>query len=387
MRRALLFALVVATAIVPSGAEAQAKSPKVASHPVTFTVQNVNRSLIPCTPGGGTYKLRGHATGPASALSTASRKKRRAKKSAVTLYLHGLGLGEWFWRFEGESSRGLPPGVPAPAATAPVISGYDYAQAQAKRGHVSVTIDRLGYGASDYVDGNKICLGSHADMAHQVVQALKSGSYTVTGGSPARYKTVALAGHSIGGQIAMAEAYSFRDVSDLIVASFSFANLPRAQLALGPTRDTCLRGGEPPFVAPPNVTLPLGPPPAGYAPYGTGTPADFQDIMLHSATPQVRDAATSLRSKDPCGDIASIIAALLQQRALLPKVKVPVLIVCGTKDALYNGLACKMLGERFTRSRSVKVELVRNAAHAITVERPAATFGRKISRWLKRRGL
>jgi pimeloyl-ACP methyl ester carboxylesterase len=372
--------------ILPVG-QAQAKAPKVASVPVTFTVQNVNRSLIPCSPGGGTYKIRGHVAGPASLVAKSSRKKRRAKKPAATLYVHGLGLGEWFWRFEGESSRGLPPGVPAPSVTPPVISGYDYAKTQARRGHVSVTIDRLGYGASDYLDGIKVCLGSQADIAHQVVQALKSGSYEVSGGGPVRYKTVAIAGHSIGGAIAMAEAYSFRDVSDLIVASFSFQNQPRAQLALGPTRDTCLRGGDPPFVAPPGVVLPLGPPPAGYAPYGTGAPADFQDIMLHSATPQVRDAATNLRSKDPCGDINSIIPALLQQRALLPKIKVPVLIICGTRDALYTGLACKVQGERFTRSRSVTVELVRNAAHAITVERPAATFARKVGRWLKRRGL
>jgi pimeloyl-ACP methyl ester carboxylesterase len=267
----------------------------------------------------------------------------------------------------------------------PVISGYDYAQAQAKRGHVSVTIDRLGYGASDYLDGIKICLGSQADIAHQVVQALRAGSYEVTGGKPVRYKRVAIAGHSIGGQIAMAEAYSFGDVDALIVASFSFANLPRAQLALGPTRDTCLRGGDQPFVPPPGVQLPLGPPPAGYAPYGTGAPADFQEIMFHSATQQVKDVATNLRSKDPCGDINSIVPALLQQRALLPKIKVPVLVICGTKDALYNALACKMQGERFTRSRSVTVQLVRNAAHAITLERPAATFRRKVARWLARR--
>jgi pimeloyl-ACP methyl ester carboxylesterase len=386
MRRAVLLALAV-TAIAPLGGEAQAKAVKVSSFPVTFTVQNVNRSAIPCSPGGGTYKIRGHVTGPSSALAKSSRKKRRrASKPAATLYLHGLGFGEWFWRFQNQSSGGLPPGVTAPPAAVAPIPGYDYAQAQAKAGHVSVTIDRLGYGASDYLDGIKVCLGSQADIAHQVVQALRAGTYEVRGGKALRYKHVALAGHSIGGQLAMAEAYSFKDVDALIVMSFSFANLPRAQLALGPTRDACLRGGEQPFVPPPNTTLPLGPPPVGYAPFGTGTPADFQDIMFHSATRQVKDEATKLRSKDPCGDINSIVPALLQQRALLPKIKVPVLVICGTNDALYNSLACKMQGERFTRSRSVKVELVRNAAHAITLERPAAKFRRKVSRWLSKRG-
>src|SRR5207249_4949034 len=103
-------------------------------------------------------------------------------------------------------------------------------------------------------------------------------------------KKVAIAGHSIGAEIAMIEAYSFKDVDGLVVASFSFQNLPRAQVALGPTRDACLAGGEP---AEPGS-------PTGYAYFGQPTAADFAAIMFRATPPAF---VVPLRNRDPCGDI------------------------------------------------------------------------------------
>ena len=171
-------ALVAAIGAIP--AVASARGPKVASRAVTFTVQNTDRSKLACTTDGASYQIAGHLTGPQSALAAASRRR----KPAATLYLHGLGFGEWFWNFAA-------------------VPGYNYAVAQAKAGHVSVTIDRLGYGASGHPDGNKICIGGQADVAHQVVQALRKGTYSVASGKVVRFKRIALAGHSAGSEIAM----------------------------------------------------------------------------------------------------------------------------------------------------------------------------------------
>ena len=371
MRRGVLLALALSTAFLPC-AVAQAKAPKITSLAVTFTVQNVNRSQVPCATDGATYNILGHVTGPQSKLVGSSRKKRRSGRVA-TLYLHGLGLGEWFWNLRNQLQPGGEPSGPRPGT---LIKGYDYATALAKLGHTSVTIDRLGYGASGHPDGRRSCLGGQADVAHQVVQALKSGSYAVIGGNPVRFKRVALAGHSIGGEIAMIEAYSFRDVAALIDVSFSAQNQPRAQVALGPTRDTCLAGGEPVFQT--------GPP--GYAYYGSPPVSDFKAIMFHSAPRVVTDAAGVLRNRDPCGDTDSIVPALLQQRVQVAKITVPVLVICGTRDVLFSTLGCKIQSERFTRSSRVTFQTVRNAGHAIALEAPKATFRRKVARWLERLG-
>src|SRR4051794_66252 len=90
-------ALAALLAAVPAAdAKRQTKRP-VKSVAVTFTVHNTNTSKFPCASDGATYQVKGHLTGPASALASASKKKRRAK--GVTLYLHGLGVAEWLWYF------------------------------------------------------------------------------------------------------------------------------------------------------------------------------------------------------------------------------------------------------------------------------------------------
>jgi pimeloyl-ACP methyl ester carboxylesterase len=349
---ALATALAVAAFAVP---QASARSRATASKAVTFSVQNLNRSKLACGTDGATYQVKGHLVGPRSAIASSSRSRKRGR--AATLYVHGLGFGEWFWNFKG-------------------VPGYDYASLQAKRGHTSVVIDRLGYDSSGHPDGNKSCLGGQADVAHQIVQQLRKGSYTVEAGKAVRFKKIALAGHSAGSGIADIEAYSFKDVDALIVMSFSYSNLPRAQIALGPTRDKCLAGGDP---AEPGL-------PSGYAFYGQPTAADFQAIMFASATQPVLDAASALRNRDPCGDTNSIVPALLQERALVAKIKVPVLVICGSRDALYSSLGCGQQEERYSRSRSKKLELVKGAGHALTLDRQAGTFRKKVGRWLKRRG-
>jgi pimeloyl-ACP methyl ester carboxylesterase len=361
MRSGLFLVFGVALCVTGFSPAAAAKSAKTASLPVTFTVQNVNQTKLACATDGATYQIKGHLTGPASVVKRsggeAARRKRSVRKRAVTLYLHGLGFGEWMWHFTA-------------------IPAYDYATLQARAGHVSVTVDRLGYDASGRPEGKKSCLAGQASIAHQVIGALRNGTYTVEGGRPVKFRKVALAGHSIGVQIAMIEAYSFRDISALVLVAFSYQNLPRAQVLLGPTYDLCKRGGEP---AEPGS-------PSGYAPYGLGTPADFQSAMFSSAPQSVIDAAIPLRNRDPCGDTDSIIASILHQRANLPKVKIPVLLVCGAKDLLFSPAGCNGQAQRFTGTRRISVQSVRGAGHAITLERPATTFRRKVSRWLEKRG-
>jgi pimeloyl-ACP methyl ester carboxylesterase len=347
---ALLLLLLVA---VPSAAEAKrAKKVKTASVGVTFTVHNTNTSQFACTSDGGTYQIKGHLTGPASALASASKKKR---PKGATLYLHGLGVAEWLWYFQG-------------------VPSYNYAIQQAKAGHVSVTVDRLGYGASSQPpDGNKICIGSEADIAHQIVQALKSGGYAVASGKPHKYKRIALAGHSAAGEISILEAYSYKDVSALVVVGFSFSNLPAANITFGNQRNACAAG------------TPVGPGfPASYQLFGA-TPAEFQKAFFHSATKAVRDAATPLHKPDPCGENLTLTDALNQQAAGARRIKIPALEVCGANDALYAQFGCESQLERLG-SRDKKTIIIKNAGHGLPVEKTARTFRRKVGDWLSRRG-
>ena len=154
-----------------------------------------------------------------------------------------------------------------------------------------MTVDRLGYGPGAHPDGNQNCIGSQADVAHQIVQSLRNGSYAVASGKAVRYKRVALAGHSAAGEISILEAYSYKDVNALIVVAFSYSNLAAANIAFGNQRNSCQAGGDP---------VP------GYAFFGQ-TGAEFQQTFFHSAVKAVRDrprrctrrilAATTSRSR------------------------------------------------------------------------------------------
>jgi pimeloyl-ACP methyl ester carboxylesterase len=272
----------------------------------------------------------------------------------VTLYLHGLGLGEWLWNFQ------------------PLKRRYSFVRGMGRSKHVSVSIDRLGYGTSDKpTSGKATCIGSHADMAHQIVAQLKAGTYAVTGGAPRKYRRVAIAGHSAAGQIGITEAYSYRDLRALIVVGFSYSNLPRGNDEFGFQRIACDKGGDP-F---PGLT--------DYGLFGR-TPAGFRSTMFRSASKAVQDAAVPLQNPDPCGDNYSLIDTIQRQAANAGKVKFPVLVVCGRNDVLYAGFGCEAQADRFSRG---SVLLLRNTAHGVPLERSAGTFRKRLSRFLRRYGL
>ena len=316
---------------------------KVASLPVAFTVKNTNTAIAPCTPDGATYTVRGHITGP-----------RSFKRPGVTLYLHGLGLGEWLWNFQ------------------PLKKRYSFVRGMARSKHVSVSIDRLGYGASDKpASGKATCIGSQADIAHQIVGQLKAGTYTVTGSAPRKFKRVAIAGHSAAGQIGITEAYSYNDLRALVVVGFSYSNLPRGNEEFGQQRIACDKGGDP-FAGLTN-----------YALFGR-TPAGFRNTMFRSAPKAVQDAAVPLHNPDPCGDNYSLIDTIQRQAANVGKVKVPVLVACGRNDVLYADFGCEAQADRFAKGRAL---ILGNTGHGVPLERSAKTFRKRLSSFLRRYGL
>jgi pimeloyl-ACP methyl ester carboxylesterase len=351
LRIARLLTLTVLLACVFAPAPGVA-SGKAVDRQVTFDVQNVNRSALACASDGAAYEVKGHLIGPASEVGAGASGGRHS----VTLYLHGFSVGGVFWNFSAAPRQ-------------------DYAAAMARAGHTSVVIDRLGYGSSGRPEGSGTCLGAQADVAHQVVGKLRSGDYLLEQGRPLRFDRVALAGHSVGGLIANLEAYSFGEIDSLVAMSFT------PQVTLGAfeqfyaSRAVCDAGGEPSTTGGPG----------GYA-YFDQSEAEFQASAFHSADPAVREAATRLRSRDPCGDGASIIAALVLDLKSLSRVAVPVLVVCGREDAVTPQFACPYLKKRYVGARDVSLSFVPRAGHALPLERSAPLFRARVARWLSAHG-
>jgi pimeloyl-ACP methyl ester carboxylesterase len=351
--RRIAFAALACTLLgAASAAWPAASGARVVKRPITFEVRNSNRSVLACPSDRAAYVVKGHLIGPGAEVNPDVPRRHRA----VTLYLHGFAFGEFFWRFAA-------------------VPRYDYATAMARRGHVSVVIDRLGYGSSGHPPGDGTCLGAQADVAHQIVGKLRSGDYALGSGEFPPFDEVALAGHSAGALIANLEALSFNDVDGLVSMSYT------PQVTLGAFGEwyagqvVCDAGGEPAVAG--------GAP--GYAYFGQ-TDAAFQAGVFHSADPAVIEAATRLRTRDPCGDSRSIVDGLVVDLKSLSRVKVPVLVVCGTEDAVTPDFACPYLKRRYVGSRDVSLSFVPKAGHALTLERAAPAFRRRVSRWLSAHG-
>lgn len=337
---------------MPASGSGSAVGSQTVQREVSFEVQNVNRSKIPCEADGETYTVRGTITGPQQALDD---------PQAVTLFLHGLSYGEFFGNY-GEQP------------------GYNFAEKQAEAGHVTVTVDRLGYDSSDKPDGTGICFGSRADIAHQIVTQLRGGDYQADDAEAApAFPEVVLAGHSVGGIIAQAAAYSFGDIDGLMVLSYSDTTVsPAAMGALETAIAACEAGG---------ATSEGDPGAPGYVYFGADTPEMF--IMAHfftpNAEPVVVDTTAALRNMDPCGDITSYKAAVDTNKANVASITTPTLVLTGGEDAIYP-VPAEEQAALLTGVQDITSVTIPATGHALTLHNTKDQFSAELSAWLDARG-
>ena len=316
--------------------------------PVSFSVRNVNRSKLSCSSDGAAHTVRGRLVAPRSALRGGG---------AVALYLHEYGFGGWFWKFPDRR--------------------YDYAQAMARAGHASVVVDRLGYDSSSAPEGRGTCLGSQADVAHQVVGQLRRGGYSASGGASPRFGKVALAGHSAGGAISEIAAYSFGGIDALLLFAYSDHSFSNRSIAEASEQGLfCATGGEPQD----------SDGPGGYA-YFAQTREEFRSFVFADAEPAVAARAAAMRNRDPCGDATSLTPAVATNQMNAGGIQVPVLLLYGTSDAIYEQPAAgESQRDMLSGSRDVTLRFFRGTGHALTLERRAPEVRGTVSRWLKARG-
>lgn len=312
----------------PATADPEAVSSVEVEIPVTIS----NRTALPCGASGDQSVVRGRLVGPTDQL---------ASPRAVTVYVHDIATGSWFWQFDA-----------AP--------GLDFAAEMAERGHVSLVIDRPGYGDSPLRHGSRTCLGAQATVLHQVVSWVRRTTGT---------EAVMLAGHSVGAAIAELEAATFGDVDGLIQMSWSDAGVsPRAIAESGRQHLACILGGD------------RGAGRPAYAFYAPGSAA-FRSIMFHSAAPEVQEAAAALRSADPCGDALSLGSLVLLNQIASHAVRAPVLLLFGAEDAL-NRPDAEGLQRLAFLGQPVTSHVLAGTGGALPLEASAPRTQELVSEWL-----
>src|SRR3954467_364730 len=334
MRRTCLLALFIA-ALTPAAASA---SSRIVDVPVAFQVQNTNTSQVPCASDGATYVVRGHLTGPRSAIEGPGPR-------TVTLYYEGFESGEWNWRFRR-------------------VPGYDYAAELAKLGHASVTIDQVGYGASGHPEGWLTCFGAQADIAHQIIQQLRRRGF----------QKVVLAGHDIGGAMAEIEAYSYHDVDGLMLFTWQDqGQTPYLLQTFADANARCAAAGDPAYV---------------YFPHLEDWP-----MLLPNSEPAVVAGAVASRLPTPCGLVSGGPGAVFfngapsQTGRGLSTIDVPVLLVLGALDPVFTRDGFEQQAAHFSGSRDVTSVLMDGTGHFEMLDRNAPRFRALVGDWLRTRHL
>lgn len=346
----LLGAVLVSGLTAPM-ASADSDGDRVVSAPVSFAVVTANRSGVPCAtaPAEQRVTVRGHITGPADEI-------RDGVSGA--LYAHGNGYGEFFWRF---GSAGGDP-------------DYDVVGKLAREGHVSVTVDRLGYGASDKPDGNDVCFGTEADVLHQVIGRLRSGDYQ--GDRTPRFDRIALLGHSAGGLIVEQEAAGFSDVDALAV--LSSGELNSGPLVVQRTAEFSVRCAD--EVSLLGMRLPGNSSADGYAPLEANE-AQFRADHFHNIDDDIADRVAARRTDDACGGLRNAPTAIGADPVRNGTIDVPVLFLIGRDDAFFSGDA-RAQAATFRASPEVTTVVLADTGHAVAFGRTAPLWRAELHRWL-----
>jgi alpha-beta hydrolase superfamily lysophospholipase len=340
---------VTAAGMAPGTAWADSGSSGISSVPVSFRVVLRNDSGIPCDTsnpatslvggvlGNQQVTVRGHLTGPSGAFDS--------DHLDGTLYSHGDGYDERFWRFTHDEN-------------------YNYVDEMAHRGHVSVTIDRLGYGDSSAPNGNLVCYGTEATVLHQIIGQLREGHYQ--GDQTPRFNQVGLVGHSASGLIVEQEAAGFHDIHALgVLDSGTLAVQPLSVVRTGEEQARCVAG----VVGPGN----------GYAPLESDA-QQFRDDHLYNVEQDIADYLASNRTLDACAGLRNAVQGLAGNAARDSLIQVPVLVLGGSNDRLFQRF--DLQAKAYTQSPKVSVQVVPDTGHAVAFSREHQTFYDDMNNWL-----
>jgi len=319
----------------------------VQATPVEFVVNNPLEPGIPRT-------LRGDLFLPAGG----------ADCDSVQLMLAGFSYGKWVWDLPGRPD-------------------YSYARAMAGAGYPVVTLDLLGYGASDRpTTGRHVSTTAYAEMVHQVVAQLRGGSYQ--GGPQRAFAQVVIGGHSAGAEVARLEAGTYGDVDGLVVTAMGNNVTPEARDAFVSVNVPMAVASDyvDPFFGDDGRWLDFGyrypmPPQDEYA------APTVDDPESRAADPDIMALDRALSDRVPSGQLLSMVPA--PSAAVIDRIRVPVLLAFAEWDEIVPVTEAATEPSRYSGSADVTAVIVAGAGHTFTLHHSREKAVTAVRRWLGKR--
>lgn len=304
---------------------AQAAAAKVQATAVSFAVVNAGDPGLVRTVRGTLYR-------PGGATDCTS----------VQVLVHGFSYGQWVWDL-------------------PRRPDYSYARWSAARGRPVITIDDLGYGASDRPNGYTVTTEGLGAVLHQVVTQVRAGTYQGQVHPP--FARVVTAGHSAGGEVARYEAGAFGDVDGLMVMSMGDRVTPESADAYANynVTQTATSDYVYPFFASQDRRL-------GFF------------YQAEEADPTVMAEDARLENPTPSGEVLSILT--FPSRAVIGRIDVPVLLVFAQNDRVVPVSEAATEPARYSGSPRVTTSVIPDAGHTFPLHRNRRVAYDALAGWL-----
>jgi pimeloyl-ACP methyl ester carboxylesterase len=282
-----------------------------------------------------------------------------AGATSVQLLLHGFTFGQYYWDLPYQPEN------------------YSYVAAANQAGYATLDIDRLGVGDSYHPLSALVTLENEASVAHQVIQALRSGQL---GGTA--FRKVVLVGHSYGSEIAFYTAGRYQGVNALVATGASHQiNAVNLITRLAPTSESATK--DPKFAS---SGLDLG-----YLTTRSGTRTVFYNTQ--NTDPAVIALDEQLKQTGTAAELITLLPESLLNFSR--QINLPVLAVNATDEPFFcNGLltadcssnAALVASERpfYGPGATLDALVVPNAGHAVTLARSAPQTLAAIQDWLSR---
>jgi hypothetical protein len=275
----------------------------------------------------------------------------RARTSTVQLLLSGLTYNHTYWTGNSPATN--------------------WTSAALERGQAVYMIDRIGIGASGHPPADQVNLDSEAVVTHQIAAALRDGHL-------GRYPHVVGVGHSYGSITLTAEAAQYRDLDALVLTGkqpqYNQPGLAAFQSSLYPAvQDPKFAGTHMPD---------------GYLTTPPGTRAGFF-LNPDTAAPGAARWQEATKSTATTGELSSISAARYQADS--QRVRVPVLIIDGSRDSLFCNTSlpcdtgiqlCQRVQDIYNPGTPVAAAVVPEAGHAIDLHHNAPIAFTAANRWI-----
>jgi pimeloyl-ACP methyl ester carboxylesterase len=211
---------------------------------------------------------------------------------------------------------------------------------------------------------------------HQIIGALRGGRYAARVGSRARppaFAKIAVAGYSVGGLVAEVEAASFADAQALLVISWAEQGFTSYGVSIPYVIAHCQPGAPKP--------------PSGLKGYfRTLTPEKVPRLVSPQADPRIKSTFAANEELDPCGQFTNgsqWYAGL--NRTALARIKVPMLLIYGNYDVLYNSDAWPAQWAHFTGTHDRTLVGIPDGQMLMLDKHAALTRG-VVSSWLDNHG-